>query len=132
MAEPAAAAVVPPIPDDPQGAFEYVLEHIIGFDTQAKRDQVTVNAGVTTAFDLLLVDMDDLTDGLTANTSGLAKMRLKTLKKWAEEVFDINGDFNIRDFTMAICEERQMGMARSTKLSSTQGDKSTTLINLEY
>jgi hypothetical protein len=126
MAVPAAAALIPPIPDDPQGAFAHVLEHVIGLDTQAKRDRVTMNAGVTTAFDLLLIDMEGLVEGLTANTSGLAKMRLKTMKKWAEEEYDLNGNVDIRAFTTVVCGERQMNIARSTKVSGQQVDKSST------
>jgi hypothetical protein len=87
---------------------------------------VIVNAGVTTAFDLLLIDMEGLSDGIKATNSGLAKMRLKTLRKWAEEIYDLNGIIDIRDFTAAVCAEKQMGMTRSTKVSGMQADKSTT------
>lgn len=65
--------------------FNGVLEHIIGLDTQAKRNTVTAGAGVTVVEDLLEVDMESLLDCLTANTTVIAKTRLKTLKRWAEE-----------------------------------------------
>jgi hypothetical protein len=81
--------IIPPIPVHPTDAFAQVLEHIIGLDTQTKRDRVIVCGGVTTVDDLLLIDMDSLLDYLTNATSAMAKTRLKTLKMWAEEQFDI-------------------------------------------
>jgi hypothetical protein len=39
----AAAALPAQIGDDPDEAFEYVLEHVIGLDTQAKRDCILIN-----------------------------------------------------------------------------------------
>jgi hypothetical protein len=47
MAQPTAAAVVPPVPrNEPDAAFKHVLEHVIRLDTQAKRDRTLVNVGV--------------------------------------------------------------------------------------
>jgi hypothetical protein len=87
------------MPDDQPGAFLYVLEHIIGLDTPAKRDRVTVNAGITTAEDLLYVEMDSMIECSTNNTTIIAKTRLKTLKKWAEDEYDIEGNVDVRKFT---------------------------------
>jgi hypothetical protein len=123
MALPAAAAVSPVVPDDPDGAFTYVLQHVVGLDTQAKRDRVTINAGVTNVMALLLIDTEGLVEGLTATTTGLAKMRLKTMKRWAEEQYDLNGDVDVRAFTIEVCSEKQMSMARSTKVGGLQPDK---------
>jgi hypothetical protein len=75
-------ALVPPIPVDPQGVFLHVLEHVIGLDTQAKRDGVTVNAGCMTTDDLMYVETDSLMDCLNPTTTIVAKTRIKTLKKW--------------------------------------------------
>jgi hypothetical protein len=74
MAQAAAAAAMPPaIPDDPEQDFVHVLQHIIGLDTVAKRERVTVQAGVTTVENLLDVETDGLMECLTANTSIMAK-----------------------------------------------------------
>jgi hypothetical protein len=118
-----AAALIPPIPDEPEAAFLHVLEHVIGLDTAAKRDRVTQNGGVRMIEDLLFVEIDLVIDGLTANTSALAKTRLKTLKLWAEEQFDIDGTVDISHFTAEVCRERQRGIAKSSR--SSDQDKST-------
>jgi hypothetical protein len=73
--------------------------------------------------DLLLVEIDLVIDGLTANTSALAKTRLKTLKLWAEEQFDIDGTVNISHFTTEVCREWRRGIAKSSQ--SSDQDKST-------
>lgn len=57
-----APPVIPPIPNNPAGAFLHVLEHVIGLDTQPKRDKVTLTAGVTEAEGLLYVETDSLLD----------------------------------------------------------------------
>lgn len=114
------------MPDDQPGAFTYVLEHIIGLDTVAKRERVTINAGVTTAEDLLYVEMDSLIDCLTNNTTIIAKACLKTLKRWAEDEYDIEGQVDIRKFNEEICKERQRNIARSTKAGVQPLDKGTT------
>ena len=105
--------LIPPVPVHPTDAFAHVLEHIIGLDTQTKRDRVLVPGGVTTVDDLLLVDMDSLLDCLTDATSVMAKTRLKTLKMWAEEQFDINQQINIQEFTEVTCREKQMKVAKA-------------------
>jgi predicted methyltransferase MtxX (methanogen marker protein 4) len=94
-AQPAATALPAQIGDDMDEAFEYVSEHVIGLDTQAKRDRILINAGVRNAYNLLLIDIEGLTDNLTATTSGLVKMRLKTLRKCAEETQDTFSDVAI-------------------------------------
>jgi hypothetical protein len=121
----AAVVPIPPIPEDQPGALLHVLEHIIGLDTPAKRDRVTINAGVTSAEDLLYVELESLIDCLTATTSILAKTRLKTVKRWVEDEFDIEGNIDIRKFTEDICKERQRIIARSVKTTAQQVDKST-------
>jgi hypothetical protein len=118
--------IVPDIPEDDQGAFVWVLEHVIGLDTDAKRQRVTVNAGCTTAEDLLMVETDSLVDCLTNNTSILSKTKLKTLKRWAEEEYDIEGSVDIRKFTVGVCRERQRQLARTDKTVGQQTEKGTT------
>ena len=39
---------IPMIPQDPAGAFEWVLTHVIGLDTAQKRSRITVQGAVTT------------------------------------------------------------------------------------
>jgi hypothetical protein len=100
-------AVVPLIPGNPQGDFEHVLEFIIGLDTQAKRDCVTVTAGCVTVEDLLYVEMENLLECLELDTPIIAKTCLKTLKKWTEDMFDLSGMVDVADFTLDICKENQ-------------------------
>ena len=121
---PPPPVIQPPIPADSILAFAWVLQYVIGLDTQAKRDRVTVRAGVTQADDLLLVDTDSLLDCLTENTSVMAKTRLKALKLWTKEQFDIHKRITIHDFTQDVCKEKQMLIANpksSTKTSSDSG-----------
>jgi hypothetical protein len=125
MAQQPPAAVIPPIPADDFAAFEHVLEHVIGLDTQAKRDRVLINIGVQNAYQLLLMDMDGLIEGLTVNTSGLSKMRLKAMRKWAEEEQDTFGEVDIRRFTLPVCEIQQRIIARTGRALG-QTERSTT------
>lgn len=115
---------VPPIPNDPVDAFTHVLRYIVGLDTPAKRDRVTRNGGVTKVDELLLVDMESLLECLTDNTSVMAKTRLKTLKLWAEEQYDITQTIDIRDFTEAVCREKQMKIAKATPRSKSSSTDS--------
>ena len=39
---------IPMIPQNPAGAFEWVLTHVIGLDTAQKRSRITVQGAVTT------------------------------------------------------------------------------------
>jgi hypothetical protein len=50
-------------------------------------------------------------------------MRLKTMKRWAEEEYDLNGDVDVRAFTIQVFNEKQMSIARSTKTIGMQADK---------
>jgi hypothetical protein len=104
-------AVIPPIPLDPVGAFAHVLEHVIGLDTQAKRDSVTITAGCQTADDLMYVQTESLINCLDPATSIIAKTRLKTMKKWVEDSFDINGSVDISSFTADVCRVNQRAIA---------------------
>ena len=81
---------IPMIPQDPTGAFEWVLTHVIGLDTAQKRARITGLGGVTTIDDLLLVNIDRLLECLTDNTTVMSQTRLQTLKQWAEEQYDMN------------------------------------------
>jgi hypothetical protein len=65
--------VIPPIPVDPQGAFSHVLKHVIGLDTQEKRDFVTHIAGCVTAEDLLYVETNSFIDCLDPSSSIISK-----------------------------------------------------------
>jgi hypothetical protein len=114
---PVADATLPPVPEDPKDALLNVLTHVIGLDTVAKRERITASggAGVTSAIDVLLIYSKGLTERRSPATSGLAKVWLRTMKKWAEETYDIHGDVNIRDFNIEVCERRQMVMARTTR-----------------
>jgi hypothetical protein len=115
--------VIPPIPADPQGVFEHVLEYVVGLGTQAKWDCVIVAAGCVTADDLMYVETDNLIACLDPATSIIAKTRLKTLKKWVEEFFDVNGVVDVADFTADICRSNER---ETTKPSTTQAEKSVT------
>jgi Reverse transcriptase (RNA-dependent DNA polymerase) len=123
--QPVLPPMIPPIPNDPAGAFMHVLQHIIGLDTPAKRDRVTINAGITEAEGLLYVEMDSLINSLTPQTSIIAKTRLKTLKRWVEEEYDIEGAIDISKFTDHVCRDLQRSIARSTKPTQ-QADKGAT------
>ena len=120
------ANVPPPIPVDPAGAFLWTLTHIIGFDTQAKRERVTNQGGVTTIMDLLMVDMSQLLECLTATTSVMAKTKLQALKTWAEEQYDTNEEVFVQDFTADICREYQFKFARTKSRTQTKSDTTTT------
>jgi hypothetical protein len=67
-----------------------VLEYIIGLDTPQKGDQVLVMAGCQTVEDLLYVKTENPLTCLADDTPIVAKTRLKTLKKWTEETYDVN------------------------------------------
>ena len=121
---------IPIIPIDPEGAFTHVLEHVIGLDTQAKRDRIT-NTGIRTAEDLMLIDMEGLMDCISVNTiSIMVRTRMKTMKKWVEEEFDVEGEGNvdISKFTIEVCKEKQREISRSTGTSnqSSSSDKTIT------
>jgi hypothetical protein len=61
------------------------------------------------------------------DTPTISKTRLKTLKKWAEDTFDVFGMVDIADFTLDVFKEKQCTMARSSKPStSTTTDKAAT------
>jgi hypothetical protein len=105
-------AIIPPLPGNPQGDFEHVLEFIIGLNTQAKRDHILQNAGCTVVDDLLYVETDSLLSCLEADTPIISKTRLKTLKKWTEDTFDIYQSVDIADFTLDICKENQHAMEK--------------------
>jgi hypothetical protein len=101
-----------------------VLEFIIGLDTQPKRDKILLNAGCTVVEDLLYVESESLLSCLELDTPILSKTRLKTLKKWAEDTFDVFGTVDIAGFTLDVCKVNQRTMARSSKPStSTTTDK---------
>jgi hypothetical protein len=123
---PVLLPLIPPIPLDPDLAFSHVLQYIIGLDTQAKRDRISLRGGVTIINDLLLVDMESLLDCLTDNTSVMAKTRLKTLKLWAEEQYDINQTIDIHNFTEEVCREKQMKIAKATTKQKSSGSDSAT------
>jgi hypothetical protein len=61
--------------------------------------------------------MDGRTDGVTANTSGLCKMRIKAMHRCAEESQYTFGDVDIADFATVICEEQQRLLARTGCMS---------------
>jgi hypothetical protein len=92
-------------------------------DTQAKRHSVTVTAGCQTADDLMHVETESLINCLDPATSIIAKTRLKTLKKWVEDSFDIHGTVDISNFTAAICQDNQRAIARTVKSGTTQVEK---------
>jgi hypothetical protein len=98
----------------------------VGLDTQPKRECVTVTAGCVTCEDLLYIETENLLSCLAVDTLIIAKTCFKTLKKWTEEMFDINGFVDVADFTIDICKENQRAIARTVKPKTGQGDKSTT------
>jgi hypothetical protein len=104
VAQPAA---IPLIPADPQGAFLHVLEHIIGLNTQAKWDCVTITDGCLTADDLMYVETDSLIACLDQATSIIAKTRLKTMKKWVEDAYDVDRSVDISQFIANVYRETQ-------------------------
>jgi biotin-(acetyl-CoA carboxylase) ligase len=107
--------IVPPMPPDPFAAFDHVLCYIIGLDTQRKRDAVTGDVGgsVTTIYHLLVVDIESLICCLTEDTSLIVRTRLKGLKIWAEEQYEINHNINLTDFTNEVCRTIQMKIAKT-------------------
>jgi hypothetical protein len=111
-------AIIPPLPGNPRGDFEHVLEFIIGLETQPKRDKILLNAGCTVVEDLLYVESESLLSCLELDTPIISKTRLKTLKKWAEDTFDVFGMVDIAGFTLDVCKENQRTMARSSKPST--------------
>jgi hypothetical protein len=112
---PVDVPLAPPMPPDPVAAFDHVLCYIIGLDTQRKRDAVTgtVGGGVTTIDDLLLVDIESLISCLTEDTSLMVRTRLKALKIWAEEQYEINNSINLNEFTNEVCRTIQMRIAKT-------------------
>ena len=121
-------AAIPPFPGDPILDFAHSLEHVILLTTPQMRNTITVNAGITTVDDLLLLDEESLINTCTAATSAMSKMRLKTLKRWTERQADVDeGALNIQDFTPEICRELQRELARTKKTkddeTSSQGTK---------
>jgi hypothetical protein len=125
-------AIIPPLPGSPQGDFEHVLEYIIGLDTQAKRDCVMVTAGCVTVEDLLYVETKNLLACLEADTPIMAKTRLKTLKKWTEDMFDLSGDVDVANFTLDVCKENQWAIARTAKPAAGKTDKTIAEEKLRY
>jgi hypothetical protein len=125
MANVQVPPVVPLLPEDPEEAFNHVLEHVVGLDTAVKRERVTINGGVRTIDDILYVEIDSLLECLTQNTSVLARTRLKTLKFWAEAEDDIGNGINLNHFTAEVCRERQKIIAKSTRSTNDTGDKAT-------
>jgi hypothetical protein len=116
--------VIPAVPVDPEDAFLHILEHFIGLDTVAKRERVTVTAGVRTIDDIMYVKIDRLIGILTANTSVITATRLKTLKQWAEDEYDLEGFNDVGRFTTEVCRERQRTIAQTTKTGGTTGERS--------
>jgi hypothetical protein len=112
----------PPIPHDPPGAFQWVLTHIIGFNTQEQRGRIITRGGVTTIMDLIMIDMDQLLGCLTTNTTVMSKTKLQTLKRWAEEQYDTYHGINIADFTIDVCREQHMKFAQSKDKTKTKSD----------
>jgi hypothetical protein len=118
-------ALIPPILADPQNAFIWVLTHIIGLETPAKRDRVTVRGGVTNAIDLIMIDMEQLLDQLTDNTTVMAKTKLQTLKVWAEEQYDTYHEIHLADFTNDVCRNYQLKYLRSKERTKSKSDTPT-------
>jgi hypothetical protein len=116
VAEPIIAPP-PPIPHDPPGAFQWILTHIIGFNTQEQRGRI-----ITSIMDLIMIDMEQLLGCLTTNTTVMSKTKLQTLKRWAEEQYDTYHEINIADFTIDVCREQQMKFARSKDKTKTKSD----------
>jgi hypothetical protein len=104
-----------------------VLEYIIGLDTQPKRDKLLITAGCMTAEDLLYVKTENLLACLKADTPIIAKTRLKTLKKWVEDIYDVSGRVDIHAFTLDVCKEHQQAIARTSKPSVAARDKATVM-----
>ena len=74
-----------PLPRTNETDFDHVLEHVINLTTVAQRARIMMTADVTTAEDLLYIDKESLLEAVTANTTIMSKMKLKALKRWAEE-----------------------------------------------
>jgi hypothetical protein len=73
---------------------------------------------------LYYVELESILLCLDADTPIISKTRLKTLKKWTEDTYDVYGTVVTADFTLNICKENQRAMARSTKPSvSTTAEK---------
>jgi hypothetical protein len=116
----------------PLRRFDHVLEYIIALDTQAKRDCVMVTAGCVTVEDLLYVETENLLACLEADTPIIAKTRLKTLKKWAKDMFDLSGNVDVADFTLDVCKENQQVIARTAKPAAGKSDKTIAKEKLQY
>jgi hypothetical protein len=123
---PAQVPPTPPIPEDPEAAFTHVLEHIIGLDTAAERERVTINGGVRTINDIIYIEIDSLIECLTQNTSVLSRTKLKTLKIWAENEDDLGNGIDLDLFTPEVCRERQKLIAKTTQATTDSLDKLTT------
>jgi hypothetical protein len=68
----------------------------------------------------MYVETDNLIACLDPATSIIAKTRLKTLKKWVEDVFNFNGVVNVADFMTDVCRSNQREIAQTTTPSTTQ------------
>ena len=105
--------MMPPFPGDPALDFINSLEHIIKLTSAPMRNAILTGAGVTTVHDLHLIDEESLLDACTAVTPVIAKMRLKTLKRWTEKKAGIDkATFNIQDFIAVECCDLQRELAR--------------------
>jgi hypothetical protein len=124
--------IIPPLPNDPEAAFNHVLEHIIGLDTVAKRERVIVNGGVRTINNILYIKIDSLIECLTNNTSVLSKTKLKNLKLWAETEDDIGNGIDLNRFTVEVCRERQKVIAKSSRSTTDTSDKHSNKIETKY
>jgi hypothetical protein len=69
----------------------------------------------TTVEDLFYNEMDNLIECLPNNTSTIVKICLKTLKKWAEDEYDLEGTLAIIKFAVDVCRGKETGMAKTSK-----------------
>ena len=101
----AAPSAISPFPGDETGDSLHVPEHAILLNIAGMRNTIINTAGVITVEGLLYIDEASLINLCSATTTVIDKMRIKTLKKWAENNSDIGTELDIQDFTAAVCRK---------------------------
>ena len=109
-------ANIPPYPGNLADDFAHCLEHVVTLTTLNMRNAIVKTAGVGTIDYLLLIDEESLIRLCTTQTTVMAKMKLKTLKRWVEKEADIDkSTLDIQKFTPEVCKELQRELARTKK-----------------
>ena len=102
----AAPSAISPFPGDETGDSLHVPEYAILLNiADGMRNTIINTAGVITVEGLLYIDETSLINSCSATTTVIDKMRIKTLKKWAENNSDIGTELDIQDFTATVCRK---------------------------